>query len=566
MAAEDLQVWVRDPHPLPVAASPGCTAILGHLFARSGSSVFARSGSSGGIGALPAAPRQAAARLVSQGWGAYVALLREAPGRYQALRDPTGALDALTWERDGVCAVAGDIDGLPPSILPSGLSLNWDVIASWVLKTSSLGGACGLEGLETIAPGELHPVGGKRAESVRLWRPLDWVVAPEMSEANLAGQLAARVEDAVAAWADAHESLLLEVSGGLDSAIVAAALGRGPGSYGLVGCLNYHADRPEADERSWARSVSAALSLPLTEVRKELRPTQVDDLAELAGGARPALNALDAERDRDTAARARDLGACAIVTGLGGDAVFFQMPTPLVLADYARGRPPWAFIGSVGQDVARWLRRSVWSVAAEARRGSGGVGVGAPSAFWGERVRTLREPTRHPWLDDIERAPPAKRLQLEALAATQASAGRSRRGQAAWLVHPLLAQPVLELCLGIPSWILTRGGRDRGLARDAFGAMLPPGLAERRSKGALSSFYARQAAASLDVLRPHLLDGTLVDVGILDRRAVEEALDADRLIWRADGVALLTAAAIESWVRHWQTRVPDAAVGPRFPA
>jgi hypothetical protein len=29
---------------------------------------------------------------------------------------------------------------------------------------------------------------------------------------------------------------------------------------------------------------------------------------------------------------------------------------------------------------------------------------------------------------------------------------------------------------------------------------------------------------------------------------------------RPDGVDLIAAAAVESWVRHWQTRVPDARV------
>jgi len=32
------------------------------------------------------------------------------------------------------------------------------------------------------------------------------------------------------------------------------------------------------------------------------------------------------------------------------------------------------------------------------------------------------------------------------------------------------------------------------------------------------------------------------------------------LIRRPDGVDLIAAAAVESWVRHWQTRVPDARV------
>ena len=40
---------------------------------------------------------------------------------------------------------------------------------------------------------------------------------------------------------------------------------------------------------------------------------------------------------------------------------------------------------------------------------------------------------------------------------------------------------------------------------------------------------------------------------------MEAALDPDKLIRRPDGVDLFAAAAVESWVRYWQTRVPVAA-------
>jgi asparagine synthase (glutamine-hydrolysing) len=131
------------------------------------------------------------------------------------------------------------------------------------------------------------------------------------------------------------------------------------------------------------------------------------------------------------------------------------------------------------------------------------------------------------------------------------------------LIHPLLAQPMIELCLAIPSFELVRGGRDRALAREAFAAWLPPAVVQRRSKGGLFSWYARLAAASAPALRAHLLDGVLAGAGLLDRAAVEAALDPDDLIRTGDGVDLIAAAAVESWVRHWQTRIPDAAGAAR---
>lgn len=65
----------------------------------------------------------------------------------------------------------------------------------------------------------------------------------------------------------------------------------------------------------------------------------------------------------------------------------------------------------------------------------------------------------------------------------------------------------------------------------------------------------QRAATSPTFLRPHLLDAVLVSSGVLDGAAVERALQPDTLIWRA--------ASLESWIRYWQTRVPDVAATGR---
>jgi asparagine synthase (glutamine-hydrolysing) len=136
--------------------------------------------------------------------------------------------------------------------------------------------------------------------------------------------------------------------------------------------------------------------------------------------------------------------------------------------------------------------------------------------------------------------------------------------EAADLIHPLLSQPVLEAVLPIATWDLVRGGRERGLARAVFADRVPEAILARRSKGQLSAYFAKLVASNLDFLRPHLIDGCLADAGVLDRRALEAALTEDALIWQADAVDLLNAAAVESWVRHWQRLAPDSPATPRL--
>ncbi|WP_374571403.1 asparagine synthase-related protein [Phenylobacterium sp. J426] len=502
-------------------------------------------------------PWQAARSLCDVCWGRYVALIRRPGEAPMVFRDPSGSLDAATWRSGALVAVASDVAGLPPSFAPHDLALDWDAITDFVRRPLTAVDRCGLIGYHTVAPGALQPMGRDAAAAEAVWRPQDHAGNTAIPEAE------ARLRDEVLRCAGLvldDGPALVEVSGGLDSAIVAAALATAERRAELTG-LNYYGDRPEGDERGWARSVCASAGLPLIEHPKTIVPVAEADFDAFATGLRPAFNALDPDRDRHTADVAAGLGASAIFTGSGGDALFFQHPTPLVVADYRRAHGRLSWTDPFAADVARWLRRSIWSVRRGARARRRGDGPG--SVLWGPRTREPVTRAAHPWLTDIGGLPPAKQIQIELIAAAQAASGVSRRATAADLRHPLLSQPIVELCLAIPTWSHVADGRDRGLVREAFAGRLPDAVLQRRSKGALTSLYTRRAATSLDFLRPYLLDGVLANAGVLDRAALDAALDVDRLIWRADGARVMGAAMVEAWVRHWQTHAPDAAHAAR---
>jgi asparagine synthase (glutamine-hydrolysing) len=122
---------------------------------------------------------------------------------------------------------------------------------------------------------------------------------------------------------------------------------------------------------------------------------------------------------------------------------------------------------------------------------------------------------------------------------------------------------VVELCLSIGAPELAGAAYDRAFARTAFAARLPQVVRQRRAKGAMGSFFSHLVAESLEVLRPHLLEGCLCDAGVLDRRQVDRLLDPQQLIWRSTATEILWAATVEAWVRHWQARVPDSPAANR---
>ena len=127
-------------------------------------------------------------------------------------------------------------------------------------------------------------------------------------------------------------------------------------------------------------------------------------------------------------------------------------------------------------------------------------------------------------------------------------------------VHPLISQPIIELCLQIPSYVLTYGGTDRALVRDAFRESLPPEIAARTNKGATTAYANDVLVRNLPAIRKLLLDGRLVGEAVLDRTKTEANLRESRLIrdprlyW-----PILNAVRAEFWVRTWLGQNRSAA-------
>jgi len=564
LAEPGLMVWERPERPLPGLARDEGAVIVGRRVCdvRTPEAPLARWSHGGSVTARAQA-------LSRGGWGAYVAVLHDpAADRWWVFRDPSGAREAYAWRRDPLAILSSGLEGLPPGFGPPRIGLDWGMIADLLRNPGLRGGRPALAGLEWVSPGDLQPVDGAPADAVAIWRPAQWARYAAEAAPDAPRRLQETLVRTVAALGAPYERLVSEASGGLDSSIVNAAIGRAGLAEKVVAALHYVGDRPEADERRWAGELCARWGLPLASVDRVRLTLDLDeDFGALARDVRPPFAALDSARDRDTAERLQGWEAQALVTGKGGDALFFQMPTPLVLADLWQARGWAALRDPLNADVARWLRRSVWAAWRDAARTDASSASAAPLARFAGPALGARPPSPpHPWLADLDDVPPAKRVQIRALTSGQVTQGAHRRSRAVEMLHPLLTQPMLEVGLSIPTWELVRGGRDRALARDAFSEWLPPSVARRRSKGGLHSWYARLVAANAPALRRHLVDGVLADAGLLDRTAMARALDPDDLIRSGDGVDLMAAVAVESWVRHWQTRIPDApgAERPRW--
>ena len=109
----------------------------------------------------------------------------------------------------------------------------------------------------------------------------------------------------------------------------------------------------------------------------------------------------------------------------------------------------------------------------------------------------------------------------------------------------MLSQPVVELCLAVPSWDWVAGGQDRAVARKAFASHLPAEVVWRRNKGRLETMCAEAFLAQRHALAPLLLEGWLARAGLIDRERVEAYLDRERIGADYDYFRLLELADIE---------------------
>ncbi|WP_232793194.1 asparagine synthase-related protein [Caulobacter hibisci] len=504
-----------------------------------------------------AQPLAAARHLIDGGWGGYIAVFTSPEQPAQAiLRDPSGAMDALTWRAEGLRVIASDYGSALRAVAPVQLSVDWNLLGASLVERLHLAGQTPLIGVTAVTPGafrSLDAAGGERL----LWRPSVFVRTGADAPEHAPQTLASAIDGVVTALASAEGPAIAEISGGLDSSIVAAALQRtNPAK--IKAWINYYVEDDGGDERAYARAAAAHLDLSLTEVPKPQAGVDLAGLAQAGASARPSFRLVDADYDRDLATRCAQVGADQIFTGLGGDSVFMQGGSPRLAGDLFRGQPPWRWRLSTLHTVAANAKTSIWRVirlglldAARVRQARP-----APPAWLGERALAAHRAQAAPlWLDDAHRCSFTKRSQVEGLARTLLVTGRSARSDHATVVNPLLSQPVMEAGLATPSLILTANGDDRAFARAAFADRLAPKVRDRRSKGDLSRHYGLALAQSAPQLRELLLDGALAKAGLLRLDAVEAMLAPEHLIWSDPYRDIIAMVVLELWARAWIERL-----------
>ncbi len=543
----------------------GAGVILGKLFVRgSGGSRPAPAE----LGGLARAWCDDAGRLMEECWGRYVAILRDSrSGAVRVLRDPSAGLPCYTLRRGAVQLYFSRIeDVLPLCAGPFTIDRSYLVAGLALVREHSA--RTGLREVTQVLGGECLEMRGAALSRRFCWDPRR-VAGREVIEdpAEAATLLGECVRDVVRAWAGCHRGVLLSLSGGLDSAIMLACLAGTPGL--RLDCFHYYPIEADLDERDFARAAARAAGLPLTE-RPRPAGVSLEPLLDIHPAPEPTNYLYYLEHSRADAALAAERGADAVFIGYGGDQLFYQECAQWAAGEFLHRHGPWSGWLRVLLDAARMDQMSVWRM----------LGLTLRARFGGRRWSLLQEAGR-------------SRPLLSAAALAEAKRGahclhpllREAHGMASgklWHAHqilapfdfydplgapedperaaPLLSQPLMELCLRIPTYVLTAGGWDRSIARRAFHAVLPPQIRNRRHKGGMEAHLRLTVRRNERFLKDLLADGWLVNHGLLDPQRLARALGGAADTATESG-ELIEYAGLEAWLRHWVNRVSSGA-GP----
>jgi asparagine synthase (glutamine-hydrolysing) len=549
-----------DACPLPEA----CGVVLGKLFSR---------GADGpGSASVTAFDDAEAARIVASGgrrlfekyWGRYVAIVHDrATSNVRVLRDPSGSFPCWYSERDGVGVVCSDVEDCR-DLGPVNFTVNWEYITGLVAHAGLQVRDTALNEVSEVQPGErLCFVGGAMSRSME-WNPVAIAqTAPlESFDAALA-LLRATTLDCVQAWASGYERIVHSLSGGLDSSIVLSCL-TAAASRPEVTCVNYFGRGPSEDERRYARLMAQHAGVELVEYEPDPKSVRLDKVLELRHSARPWFYLYEIERGELENTLAAERGAQSFFSGGGGDSVFYQARGELAVSDFVFAHGIGRGLLTTAIDAARVSRRSIWPLLWQAVRNRIMQPEWDPIAAAKPLQRVIVAPSvvevarrnrrlSHPWLtpETIRGVAPGILWHIMSLSMPPSYYSSFQRSGHAERVFPLLSQPLVELCLRIPTYILIRGGHDRALARRAFRDDLPREIVRRYVKGRADQYVRNILDANLPFVREFLLDGLLVKRGLLDRANLELYLSERSPADAQYNEILKEHLATEAWLRKW---------------
>jgi len=511
--------------------------------------------------------------LVEHYWGSYVAFLSDPANRRQwVLRAPMAQLPCFRTAWRGVQIFFSRMEDCLALGGPT-FSFNWSYIATHVAFNAVKSTATALNEVEEVKVGQCIEVAPERTAASFYWNPCTIAKSASLEDPmEAATLLRATALACTRAWTRSHQDVLVTLSGGLDSSIILSCLAEAADRPRIT-ALNRYSIGSNGDERRFARSVAAKSRCALVEQQRTVDVR----LEDMLGAARTALlygytnELIHAKPVNEFAVRH---GMTAVVTGNGGDCIFHRRPALPAVVDFVRRHGLRTSLVELTLDVARLEHLSVWNVL---RQTLGEILFKTAKrpwfhdvdSLWVERGKAVVNKEAiayamgaasfdHPWFDSAAGVPQGKLWQISGLA-FRANDDPFLSREHPEIVNPLLSQPMVELCLRIPTYLHLHGGRDRGLARRAFAGLVPDDILKRTAKGGVEEYGKAIVGNNMKFVRERLLDGVLVQHKLIHRDLLADALSGKPSTSYLSFGDLLAHLSTEVWLTLWSDHKSAAA-------
>lgn len=527
----------------PYLAIPRHGLVIGQVFRKDGQRISQRLDLNGST-------RQSIHHLLQNVWGDYLALFAESQdsSAITLLRDPSGAVPCVYSLAGGEGFITSDI-GLAVELGLYCREVSWQAVAHSLNFPYLQSARTALRHVSELLPGSTLTCHGRNTSTRPVWSPWHFVEKGARHEdPHVAAQ---NVQSAVSSVTNAlsagSESFMVELSGGLDSSVVAACLREA--SARAIFCTLI-VPVAGTDERPYARLVTDALG-------RELFPVEVGfnnvrfEFPVPRSSVVPAIGILQNTVNEVWEAAGNRYGVDSFFSGGGGDTVFCYLKTAAPATDAFIERGLTAGITAIG-DLAALHRCTVFKAGRLALKKM----LRRPHTAWKED-RTLLNPAwttatpeHHPWMDAPPGALPGDREKIHDLIGNQLFRDATPRGPKRSMHFPLLSQPVMEACLKVPTWMWIADGRNRAVARQAFSDRLPRGILDRRSKGSYTGYMAAVYARNKLQMREFLEEGQLCAHDLLDRSALANFFAKDLASRDLSFLRIFDLCAAENWARQ----------------
>jgi asparagine synthase (glutamine-hydrolysing) len=507
--------------------------------------------------------------LISDYWGDYVAILRDEATPYltHIIKDPTGNLPCFCTTWRGVKIIFSSITDC--------LHLRLQFSVNWSFVARRIGGGCFdtdincLNEVSQVSRGECMQLDSKsasRPQRLLYWNPVDFAESGTAldNEKLAARALRATIRSVTHTLASCHRGILLRLSGGLDSSIIASCLRQVP-SNPVITAFTYYVPHGNSDERRWAHLAARHVGLfENIEHALETRDFRIDGILGMRPLAAPVplMAYLGGSANETRAAEA--LGHTAIFSGDGGDSMFGGEAIGLVIDDFLSREPlRWRIIPLAAQ-VALYKDSLVWKILLDGLRR---WCFGARIDDFRERLlmstslgaKALRDSvlneTRYPhaWFRDLDRVPWRTIWRMGNLlnAPSFYDPFRDVGEMYPQAVAPLYAQPVVEIALRIPLYVHFLRGYERGLARQAFAGDIPAAICRRRWKDRAPGALEEMTLGNREFIRETLRGGNLAARSLINTAAIDELLDGAGRNKSLFVGELYTFMDLEMWSSHF---------------